>query len=107
MNFYEGMFIIEPSLSEEETEKSIKEITDFITSKKGEIKEIEKIGKRRLEYKIEKNSEGFYLLVYFKLNTKEIVPLNRKCKLDQNILRNMILKTEPALVTKFADIGKE
>jgi len=99
------MFIIDPTLSEEATEKNIKEIEGFITKEKGEIKEIEKIGKRKLLSKIAKKTEGYYLLIYFSLDSQKVSVLNRKCKLNAEILRNMVIKSKTELVTKFLDLN--
>ncbi|HIP93034.1 MAG TPA: 30S ribosomal protein S6, partial [Desulfurobacteriaceae bacterium] len=52
--FYEVAYILKPSLSQNEVEEEIKKINERIEKYGGKIIDIEKWGKRKLAYKIEK-----------------------------------------------------
>ena len=60
---YEMMFILQPDLAEEETEKIIGQATEWVTSSGGEVVEVEKIGIRKLAYRIDGHRDGFYVLI--------------------------------------------
>ena len=47
---YESIFIIKPTLSDEETEKVIQKMRDIITSGGGEVVNVENWGKKKLAY---------------------------------------------------------
>ncbi len=78
MNLYEAMYILNSTLSEEDTESAIESLKSDITSKNGEIVQVEKMGKKQLAYPIKKMTEGYYLLMYFKILPHEISNLNSK-----------------------------
>ena len=62
MRNYEIMFIVNPNAAEEEIDKINAQIEGIITSGGGKIDKIEKMGKRRLAYDVDKHREGFYVL---------------------------------------------
>lgn len=92
MNTYEGMFIINPQLSDEDTEKVIETIQEEIKKSKGEIANIERIGKQHLSYPIKKFQDGYYLLLSFQGEGDFISKIKAKYKINNNILRILILK---------------
>lgn len=102
MNYYEGMYIIDPTMPDEK----IKELTDSITaelSQKGEVLAIEKLGKRPLAYSVKKMTEGYYMVVYFSSEPGEITQLHRKYGLNPSIIRVMILKRDKEEILKIKE----
>ena len=49
---YELMFIVRPDMSEEEQDKLISTLETAVTSSGGNVKSVEKMGKRRLAYMV-------------------------------------------------------
>ena len=66
MRNYEIMFILKPGSTDEENDKLIAAMEGVVTSHKGEMLGVEKMGKKKLAYRIDKFDEGYYIL--FKLN---------------------------------------
>ena len=96
-NNYEVLFIINPTLAEDE----IKAAQDkFITliKENGEIQEINEWGKRRLAYPINDIQEGYYVLVYFAADAEFPAELNRRFNIDDAIMRGMVIAREDAKV---------
>jgi small subunit ribosomal protein S6 len=92
VNTYETLFIVNPEIGDGEITKSIEVIQDVITSNGGTILKIDKWGRRQLAYEIQKKREGFYVLMYFQAPTEVLPELNRRYKLTDTILRNLILQ---------------
>ncbi|MBN2190881.1 MAG: 30S ribosomal protein S6 [Candidatus Aureabacteria bacterium] len=92
MSQYEGLFIIEGKASDDDLGRVISQIEDEIKKNKGEITESKSLGKRQLAYAIKRNSEGFYILINFKLQGPSLQKIQEKLKLNQKVLRNLILK---------------
>lgn len=88
---YEGMFIIVPTLNEDALEKTVKGIIEVIKKHGGEIEESLRWGKRRLAYKIRKHQEGVYQLIRFRCLPSTISELRAIYKLNEDILRNLII----------------
>lgn len=64
---YEGMFVLGPNLTDEARMQLLEKIKSGITSRQGQIQKEHDMGRRKLAYKIQKHSEGYYVLIYFNL----------------------------------------
>ena len=91
-NKYEGMFVISADLAEEGRDKVIEDIEKCITSAKGKVVNVDRIGKKKLAYKIKKRSEGVYVNIKFESPSEGIAVLNKKLKLKEDIFRVFILR---------------
>lgn len=94
-HLYEGMFILGPNLSDESRLQLLDKVRLGITSRGGQIQKEHDMGRRKLAYKIEKHSEGYYVLIYFDLDTQLIKELWHDLNLMQEsgLLRFMTLNT--------------
>ena len=91
MKNYEGMFILNPQLDKDALTKVVNFIGETITKNDGLVDKVQDLGKKRLTHKIKKNQEGLYYLVDFKIKPEIISELNHSYKLNESILRNMII----------------
>ncbi len=91
---YELMVIFTPELEEEVLEKEIEKLKEIIQSKDGEVEKVDNWGKRRLAYEIKKKKEGNYVVMNFTLPASEVLSFKNTLKLNENILRFMIIKEE-------------
>jgi small subunit ribosomal protein S6 len=92
LNSYEALFIIKPDLKEEGIDEAVKSIGEEITKREGQIKETQNLGRRPLAYNIDKYKEGIYILVNFDAPAGIIKPLKDAYKLNNSLLRNLVLK---------------
>jgi small subunit ribosomal protein S6 len=53
---------------------------------------------RKLAFPIDGHNKGTYWITYFSMETSKLVEFNRTCKLDENILRHLVIKVDPRLV---------
>ena len=94
MNKYEMMFIVKATLEEEATKAVAESLESIITSMKGEISESKDLGQKKLAYPIKKEITGHYYLVNFTADNETRDELDRKARLDQKVLRHMIIKLD-------------
>ena len=92
---YETIFIIDSTLEPEAIEAKKAKFVDLITSN-GEIGEVEDWGKRKLAYPINFKTEGYYVLVNFKSNVDFPKELDRRYRIDEEILRTIIIRKDEA-----------
>jgi small subunit ribosomal protein S6 len=52
---------------------------------------------RRLAYPIGQHRKGTYWLTYFKLESDQLTTLNRQCQLNENVVRQLVLKVDPRI----------
>ena len=61
---------------------------------KFKISEVDEWGKRKLAYLINKEAEGYYVLINFESNAEFPAELDRIYKITDGVLRSMIIKKE-------------
>ena len=93
MRKYEGVFIIDPQLSEDEQKKKTQVIQEAIKKLDGQVDGVEPWGKRKLAYRINKKNEGAYYLMRFQIASDAIAKLYKAYRLDDSILRVMIVNS--------------
>ena len=91
---YETMFILKPTLTEEETVAQIDGIKALIEKNGGEISSTDNVGIRELAYEIEKCKRGYYYVLYFKGNPSGIAEIERNYRINENLIRFIFIKFE-------------
>ncbi|HDH63289.1 MAG TPA: 30S ribosomal protein S6 [Firmicutes bacterium] len=94
MRKYEMMVIFRPELSDEELDAQENLLKESVESKGGKWIETVKWGKRKFAYPIMKLTEGYYYIYYFYLPGSEVLNLKNEIKLNDKILRFMIVRKE-------------
>ena len=84
---YETMFILKPTLTEEETVAQIESIRALIEKNGGEIVSADNVGQRELAYEIEKCKRGYYYVIYFRGNPSGIAEIERNYRINENLIR--------------------
>ncbi|MBD3208577.1 MAG: 30S ribosomal protein S6 [Candidatus Nealsonbacteria bacterium] len=94
MRYYETAFLIAPDLSEEETEQLISQMGDIVKKNKGRMMGIDKWGKRKLAYPINKHDSAFYVFFYYEGIPETYSELERQFKQKETIIRYLTLRKE-------------
>ena len=94
MRNYELVVILDPSLEEEAVDTELSKITSIIEKEKGKISDVDKWGIRKLSYPIKKQESGNYIIIYFSGKNAAISELDRVNKINDKILRHLIVKNE-------------
>ncbi|MBI1987415.1 MAG: 30S ribosomal protein S6 [Nitrospinae bacterium] len=102
MHLYENIFILKPDLNEGEIEEGINRVKDLITKNGGEITKVENWGKKRLAYPIRKNRFGHYVFLTFRGTPFLISELERYYKLNENVIRPLVVLVDEAKLSKAA-----
>ena len=93
MTNYEVMFILDPTLSEEEKKAAIEKVQGVI-SEHGDLGDTDVWGLRKLAYPIQKKNEGYYVVTEFKADTEFPKELDRRIKISDKIIRHMIVNKD-------------
>ena len=94
MNKYEALYIIKPDLDAEANKAVIEKFSGIVTANGGTVDGIEEIGKRKLAYDINYITEGFYVLMNFSAGTTFPAELERNFKINEEIMRFIVIKKE-------------
>ncbi|HAI21427.1 MAG TPA: 30S ribosomal protein S6 [Clostridiales bacterium UBA8153] len=94
MRHYELMYITRPDLDEEALTGVLERFSELIAKSGGEVKNIDKWGKRRLSYEISDFREGHYVVVDFLGEPAVANEVSRVMKITDQILRHLIVSKE-------------
>ncbi len=104
MTDYEVTYILRPSLEENEVEERSNAIADIIRNQQGEVVGVERMGKKRLAYEIDDVREGNYVVMQFKSDGAASKELERLLKLDENVLRALVVRLDEKMIRHMAAV---
>ena len=125
-HLYETTFIVNAVLEDPQVDAIITRTQEIITRNGGEIKAINKWGRKRLAYTIQKKNNGYYVNIEFTDTGSAIPQVERTFLLDENILRFLTIHISkkalkahekpppieiseeiPSIITESVEVSKE
>ena len=103
MRDYELALVVSPELTAEKQKEQLKKIKKIIAGLKGEVKKTEEWGKKQLAYPIKGNEMGYYFLWEIQLPEKSLSEFNQKLRIEERLLRYLIVKIEKRQKKKKAE----
>ncbi|MGC4055383.1 MAG: 30S ribosomal protein S6 [Paludibaculum sp.] len=97
MRIYEELFIVRPDVTEEEIDAYIEQIKQVITSAGGTIDKVDKWGVRRLAYRVNKRSEGFYTLIQFSAEAATVKEVERRMRVTDLVMKWITVRIDEKL----------
>ena len=94
MTKYECAVVLSPAIGADGVEGSTKKYKNIITTHGGSLTAIDDWGKRPLAYEINFHREGYYHFYRFEGGNELINELNRQLRIDENVIRHMIVRDE-------------
>ncbi len=88
------MFIVRPDLQEEDLDKLIEGFSGTVTTNGGEVKSVEKLGRRRLAYIVRKFQDGLYVLLNVAADGKLIAELERRLRVTEQVIKFITVRTD-------------
>ena len=97
MRRYETILIAHADLSEDELTTLIDRYGTVVKGQKGILAKVERWGKRRLAYLINKQVRGFYILIDYAGESAVVNELERNLKIDDKVLKFMTVLKDNAV----------
>jgi len=97
---YETTFILEPGLDEARVNEEVERVSQWIKDLGGEVIEVQRWGKRRLAYEIEKRRDGIYTLVLFQGGGSMVKEIERRLQLNESVIRVLTVMHVPPELTQ-------
>ena len=94
MRRYEVIFIIRPDAGEEETAKIITQMEGVVTGAGGKIEKVERVGRRRLAYRVSSYGEGFYVLCAFEGTGDTVKEFERRLKVADPVIKFLSVRVD-------------
>ena len=100
MKPYELTYIISSAEKSEDAQNLTKEVEAFIQEKGGVIVKSEKTVPQSLAFPIKKQSSGYFAILEFQIEEKEIKGIKEKLGKEVNVLRSSLVVKMPAKPVK-------
>ena len=91
---YEIMFIVRPDVEEADLDKLIEGFSGNITTGGGEVKSVEKMGRRRLAYTVRKFNDGFYVLLTVAAPGNLIAEIERRLRVSEPVIKFITVRMD-------------
>jgi small subunit ribosomal protein S6 len=97
MRIYEELFILKPDVPEEEIDPFVETLRTQLVATGATVDKIEKWGKRRLAYRVDKYREGFYVLFQFTAPPETVKELERRLRVADQVLKFITVRIDETL----------
>ena len=94
MNYYETVFILNPVLSETQTEEAVKKYETLLQFNKCKIVNKEDWGLKKLAFTIQNKNSGFYHLLQFEGTGEVVNLLEVEFRRDERVMRFLTVKLD-------------
>jgi small subunit ribosomal protein S6 len=91
---YESVALINATLEDPQIDSIIEKIQDFIVKQGGTIRTVDKWGRKRLAYPINKKNNGFFAVFEFEAPGDAIAKLSRYYALEEQVLRHLTIQLD-------------
>jgi small subunit ribosomal protein S6 len=91
---YEIMFIVRPDVEEADLDKLIEGFSANVTNGGGEVKSVEKMGRRRLAYTVRKFNDGFYVLLNVAAQGSLITEIERRLRVSEQVIKFITVRMD-------------
>ncbi len=100
MNTYELMLIINPQLTDAEVGEAVEKAKKILTDEKGEVLAEDRLGRKKFSHAVGKNRDGFYVYMKVKALPASVKTIGHNLKLQETVLRSMMMKANAEPVKK-------
>src|SRR5512140_2164561 len=88
MRRYESVWVVNGDLPDEEVKAIIDKFTRILTGQEGILVSVEEWGRRKLAYKVQGTTRGFYILVDYAGTPATVKELERNYRIDDRLIRS-------------------
>ena len=97
MRIYEELFIVKPDAPDEEVDQFVEQLRTQLTAAGATVDKIDKWGKRRLAYRVDKYREGAYVLFQFTAGPESVKELERRLRVSDIVLKFLTVRIDETL----------
>jgi small subunit ribosomal protein S6 len=84
---YESIFILRPSLTDEDSQKVLEKVKSTVEKSGGTVERLESWGKKKLAYEIAREKKGVYIQLQFQGGGAAVTELERVFRLDDAVVK--------------------
>ncbi|MEG2450170.1 MAG: 30S ribosomal protein S6 [Clostridia bacterium] len=92
MNKYEILYIIRCDIDDDQTAKVVEKYEALVGTIGGTVELLDKWGLKKFAYEINKQTEGYYVLMNVVCSQEAEAEIDRQMGIDEHVVRKMIIK---------------
>ena len=96
MRKYEMIFIVRPDTSEEDLDKLIAQMEGVVSGAGGKTEKVEKMGRRRLAYRVQRFQDGFYVLFTIEGSGDTVKEFERRLRVTDLVIKFLAVRIDEA-----------
>lgn len=89
---YELVVILSPDVGDDIIAQSIERLQSSVTTRGGEVKDLNHWGRRRMAYPIKRHLEGNYVVSQIRLDPAQVAPLEGALRISEEVIRHLIVQ---------------
>ena len=97
MRIYEELFIAKPDAPEEEVDAFIEQMKTTVSNAGGTVDKVDKWGKRKLAYKVDRYREGVYILFQFSAGPETVKEFERRLRVSDLVIKFLTVRIDETL----------
>ncbi len=97
MRKYEIIFVVRPDVPEDEVDKLIAQMEGVVTGAGGRVEKAEKMGRRRLAYRVQRHREGFYVFFTLEGGGDAVKEFERRLKVTDTVIKFLTVRIDEDL----------
>ncbi|MBZ5623763.1 MAG: 30S ribosomal protein S6 [Acidobacteriia bacterium] len=97
MRIYEELFIIKPDAPDEEVDQFVEQLRTQLIAAGATVDKVDKWGKRRLAYRVDKYREGSYVLFQFTAGPESVKEFERRLRVSDLVLKFLTVRIDHTL----------
>src|SRR6266404_7555799 len=91
---YELMFIVRPDMPEEEQDRLISTLETQLSAGGGAVKNVERMGKRRMAYMVRRFIDGIYILLTIEASGSAVAELERRLRVTEPVIKFLTVRVD-------------
>lgn len=92
MDKYEILYIIRSAVDDDQKNKVVEKFEALVGTLGGTVESVDKWGTKKFAYEIDKQSDGYYVLMNVVCTSDAQIEIDRQMRNDEAIIRQMIIK---------------
>ncbi|MEJ2077238.1 MAG: 30S ribosomal protein S6 [Acidobacteriota bacterium] len=98
MRRYEVVFVLAPTMTDEEVDQLVESYSTVAQEVGAEVVQVDKWGKRRLAFPVQKHNEGYYTVLTLEEDAaKSVAELERRFKVNDSVIRFLSVRIDQEL----------
>lgn len=86
------MVVTDPEADEDKVGQLVDRITKVLSDHQGEVRNVDRWGRRKLAYELDKKTEGYYFVLAFTAESPALAELDRVLSLADEVMRFKIVR---------------